>query len=94
MKITPLFDKIVLLPKEGDAESKGGIILPPPSKEKSNLATVVAVGKGGKIDGKEIEMQVKAGDVVLFSKYAGTEFKQGDKTYVVVRQADILAVIE
>ena len=90
MKITPLFDKIVLLPKEDEQESKGGIMLPMASKEKSNLATVVAVGKGG----KDIEMQVKTGDLVLFSKYAGTEFKEDNKTYVIVKQADILAIIE
>ena len=94
MKIKPLFDRIVLLPKENQEETKGGIILPTAAQEKSQLATVVAVGQGGELDGKKIEIQVKVGDNVLYAKYSGTEITVEDKKYVVVRQADILAIVE
>lgn len=94
MKIKPLFDRVVLLPKENQEETKGGIILPTAAQEKSQLATVVAVGQGGELDGKKIEIQVKVGDNVLYAKYSGTEITVEDKKYVVVRQADILAIVE
>lgn len=94
MKIKPLFDRVVLLPKENQEETKGGIILPTAAQEKSQLATVVAVGQGGELDGKKIEIQVKVGDSVLYAKYSGTEITVEDKKYVVVRQADILAIVE
>lgn len=93
MKIKPLFDRVVLLPKENETETKGGIILPT-AQEKSQMASVVAVGEGGEIDGKKVAMQVKVGDKVLYAKYSGTEITVEDKKYVVVRQNDILAVIE
>ena len=94
MKLKPLFDRVVLLPEESEKETKGGILLPTASQEKSQIAKVVAVGKGGELDGKKIEMQVKEGDRVLYSKYAGTEISFGEKKYVVVRQTDILAVVK
>ncbi len=94
MKIKPLFDRVVLLPKENQEETKGGIILPTAAQEKSQFATVVAVGQGGELDGKKIEIQVKVGDSVLYAKYSGTEITVEDKKYVVVRQADILAIVE
>ena len=94
MKIKPLFDRVVLLPKENETETKGGIILPTAAQEKSQMATVVAVGQGGEIDGKKINMVVNIGDKVLYAKYSGTEITVDDKKYVVVRQNDILAVIE
>lgn len=94
MKIKPLLDRVLLEPKENDEKTKGGILLPTVAQEKSQLARVVAVGNGGEIDGKKIEMVVKVGDQVLYSKYAGTEITVEDKKYIVVRQADILAVID
>ena len=94
MKIKPSFDRVVLLPKEAEKETKSGIILPTASAEKSQVATVVSVGKGGVVDGKEVEMQVKVGQEVLYTKYSGTEFKLEGKKYIVVKQTDILAVLE
>ncbi len=94
MKIKPLFDRVVLLPKENETETKGGIILPTAAQEKSQMATVVAVGQGGEIDGKKVNIVVSVGDKVLYAKYSGTEITVDDKKYVVVRQNDILAVIE
>ena len=90
MEIKPLFDRVVLLPEESEKETKGGILLPTASQEKSQIAKVVAVGKGGELDGQK----VKEGDRVLYSKYAGTEISFGEKKYVVVRQTDILAVVK
>ncbi len=94
MKIKPIFDRVVLLPKEAEKETKSGIILPTASAEKSQVATVVAVGEGGVVDGKEIKMQVKVGQEVLYAKYSGTEFALDGKKYIVVKQTDILAVLE
>jgi len=94
MKIKPIFDRVVLLPKEAEKETKSGIILPSASQEKSQIATVVAVGKGGKLDGKEIEMQVEVGQEVLYAKYSGTEVSFEGKKYIVIKQNDILAVLE
>ena len=94
MNIKPLFDRVVLHPKEAEKETKSGIILPTASAEKSQLAKVVAVGKGGIVDGKEIKMEVKVGDEVLYAKYSGTEFALDGKKYIVVKQTDILAVVE
>lgn len=94
MKIKPLFDRVVLLPKEADKETKSGIILPSASAEKSQVATVVAVGEGGTLDGKEIKIQVSVGQEVLYAKYSGTEFSLDGKKYIVIKQSDILAVLE
>ena len=94
MKLKPIFDRVVLLPKEADKETKSGIILPTASLEKSQIATVVAVGEGGLVDGKEVKMQVKEGQEVLYSKYSGTEFTLDGKKYIVIKQNDILAILE
>ena len=94
MKIRPIFDRVVLLPKEAEKETKSGIILPTASQEKSQLASVVAVGPGGNVDGENVKMQVKVGDEVLYAKYSGTEFSLDGKKYIVIKQTDILAVLE
>ena len=94
MKIEPLFDRVVLLPKESESETKSGIILPSAAAEKSQIAEVIAVGSGLGPDGKNLGMQVKKGDLVLYGKYSGTEVSVDEQKYVVVRQPDILAVIE
>lgn len=94
MNIKPIFDRVVLLPKEADKETKSGIILPTASLEKSQFATVMAVGEGGIVDGKEVKMQVKVGQEVIYSKYSGTEFTYEGKKYIVIKQNDILAILE
>lgn len=94
MNIKPIFDRVVLLPKEADKETKSGIILPTASLEKSQFATVMAVGEGGIVDGKEVKMQVKVGKEVIYSKYSGTEFTYEGKKYIVIKQNDILAILE
>ena len=90
----PLFDRVVLEVKNAQEEVKGGIILPSVAQDKSCLASVVAVGNGDLPDGKKVEMQVKKGDTVLYAKYSGTEIEQNGKKYVVIRQADILAIMD
>lgn len=94
MKIKPLFDRVVILPKDAEKETKSGIILPTASAEKSQVATVVAVGDGGLVDGKETKMQLKVGQEVLYAKYSGTEFSLDGKKYIVLKQTDVLAVLE
>ncbi len=94
MNIKPLFDKVVVEVTEADETTKSGFILPSASKEKQQIANVIAVGPGGIVDGKEIKMQVKVGDKVLFAKYSGTEFKIDGKELTIIRQSDILATIE
>ena len=94
MKLVPLGDKVVLKQLEAEETTKSGIVLPGQAKEKPQQAEVVAVGPGGLIDGKEVTMQVKAGDKVIYSKYAGTDVKLGDDEYVVVKQNDIVAIVE
>ena len=94
MKITPLFDKVVISLVDAEEKTKSGIVLPSAAQEKQQMAQVLAVGPGGIIDGKEITMQVKVGQKVLFSKYAGTEFKVDGKDVIIIRQSDILAIIE
>ena len=93
MKIRPLMDKVVL-ELEAEEKTESGILLPSSAQEKPMLATVVAVGEGGFVDGNEVKMLVKVGDKVLFSKYAGSEVKLENKKYIVVKQADILAILE
>ena len=94
ISLKPLGDRVVL--KQCDAEeiTKSGIILAAKSQEKPQEAEVIAVGPGGMIDGKEIIMQVKPGDKVVYSKYAGTEIKLNSEEYIIVKQSDILAVLE
>lgn len=94
MKVKPLFDKIVVESVESEEKTKSGFILPSASQEKQQMAKVVAVGPGGIIDGKEIVMQVKVGDVVLYSKYSGSEFKVDGKELTIIRQSDVLAIVE
>ncbi len=94
MKIKPLFDKVVIEPMEAEERTKSGIILPSAAQEKQQMATVIAVGPGGMVDGKEVTMQVKVGDKILYSKYSGSEFKLDGKDVVILRQSDILAIIE
>ena len=94
MAIKPLFDKVVIKAIEKSDTTESGIVLPGAAQEKPQLAEVIAVGPGGIIDGKETVMQVKVGDKVLYSKYAGSEFKIDGQEIVIVRQADILAIVE
>ena len=94
MKVKPLFDKVVVESLEKEEKTKSGFILPSASQEKQQLAKIIAVGPGGVIDGKEIVMQVKEGDVVLYAKYSGSEFKVDGKDLTIIRQSDILAVVE
>ncbi len=94
MKLTPLGDRVVLKQLVAEETTKSGIVLPGQSKEKPQQAEVVAVGPGGMVDGKEVKMEVKTGDQVIYSKYAGTEVKLDEDEYIIVRQSDILAVIQ
>ncbi len=94
MTLKPLGDKVVLKQLEAEETTKSGIVLPGQSKEKPQQAEVIAVGPGGVVDGKEVAMQVKVGDKVIYSKYAGTEVKLGDDEYIVVKQNDIVAIVE
>jgi chaperonin GroES len=95
MKLVPLGDKVVLKQKEAEVTTESGIILAGSAgKEKPQQAEVIAVGPGGVVDGKEVAMTVKVGDNVIYSKYAGTEVKLGEEEYIVVREADIVAIVE
>lgn len=94
MTIKPLADRVVIQMVESEETTKSGIVLPGSAKEKPQVAEVVAVGPGGVVDGKEITMEVKIGDKVLISQYAGTTVKLDGKENIIVRQSDILAVVE
>ncbi len=94
MKVKPLFDKVVVEALETEERTGSGFILPSASQEKQQMAKVIAVGPGGLVDGKETVMQVKVGDTVLYSKYAGSEFKVDGKEFTIIRQGDILAIVE
>ncbi len=94
MNIKPLGDRVVIKMVETEETTKSGIVLPGTAKEKPQVAEVVAVGPGGVIDGKEVKMELKAGDRVITSKYAGTEVKFDGEEYTIVKQSDVLAVIE
>ena len=94
MNVKPLGDRVVIKNIETEETTKSGILLTNASKEKPQMAEVIAVGPGGMVDGKEVVMSVKAGQKVIYSKYAGTEVKLDDEEYVVVRQSDILAIVE
>ena len=94
MNIKPLLDRVVLKVEEAEQTTKSGIILSSAAQEKPQFATIVAVGPGGLVDGKEIKMYVNVGDKVISSKYAGTEVKLDGEEYTIVRQSDILAVVE
>lgn len=94
MKLTPLADRVVLKMTEPEETTKGGIILTGSAKEKPSVAEVISVGPGGMVDGKEVVMQLKAGDRVITGKYTGTEVKIDGEEYTIVRQSDVLAVVE
>jgi len=94
MKLTPLADRVILKMVEAEETTKGGIILTTKSQEKPSVAEVISVGPGGMVDGHEVIMTVKPGDKVITSKYSGTEVKLDDVEYVVVRQNDILAIVD
>ena len=94
MKLVPLGDRVVLKQYEAEEKTKSGIILASKTQEKPQEAEVIAVGPGGVVDGKEVTMQVKVGDQVIYSKYAGNEVKLDEEEYVIVKQSDILAIVE
>lgn len=94
MKIRPLGDRLVIKKLEALETTKSGIVLPGAAKEKPQVAEVIAVGPGGVVDGKEIKMELKAGDKVLFSKYSGNEVKVDGEEYTILKQDDILAIVE
>ena len=93
MKLTPLFDRVVLKQLVAEETTKSGIVLAAKAQERPENAEVIAVGPGGMVDGKEVTMQVKVGDKVIYSKYSGTEVELDNEKYVIVKQNDILAVI-
>ena len=94
MKLVPLGDRVVLKQCVAEETTKSGIVIPGQSKEKPQQAEVVAVGPGGVIDGKEVKMEVKKGEQVIYSKYAGTDVKLDDEEYIIVKQSDILAIVK
>ncbi|HIU46198.1 MAG TPA: co-chaperone GroES [Candidatus Fimadaptatus faecigallinarum] len=94
MNIKPLGDRVVIKNVEAEETTRSGIVLPGSAKEKPQMAEVIAVGPGGNVDGKEVTMQVKPGDKVIYSKYAGNEIKLDGKEMIIVRQSDILGIVE
>ena len=94
MTLKPLLDRVVLKQVEAEETTKSGIVLPGSAQEKPQVAVVTAVGPGGVVDGKEIVMEVKVGDKVLISQYAGTKVKLDGVENIIVRQSDILAIVE
>ena len=94
MEIKPLFDRVVVEPMDAEQKTKSGIVLLAKDQEKPQMARIVAVGPGGVVDGKDVVMQVKVGDKVLCSKYAGSEFKVDGKDVTILRQSDILAIVD
>ena len=94
MTLKPLADRVIVKAVEAEETTKAGIILPGTAQEKPQIAEVVAVGPGGMVDGKEVVMTVKVGDKVITGKYSGTEVKLDGEEYIIVRQNDILAVVE
>ena len=94
MKLVPLGDRVVLKQLEAEETTKSGIVLPGQAQEKPQQAEVIAVGPGGMVDGKEVKMEVSVGDKVIYSKYAGKEVKADSEEYIIVRQSDILAIVQ
>ena len=94
MKLVPLGDRVVLKQLEAEETTKSGIVLPGQAQEKPQQAEVIAVGPGGVVDGKEVKMEVEAGNKVIYSKYAGTEVKLDGEEYIIVKQNDILAIVK
>ena len=94
MKIKPLADRVVIRKVEAEERTASGIVLPGTAKEQPQIAEVVEVGPGGLVDGKEIKMDLKVGDKVIFQKYSGTEVKLEGQEYTILRQNDVLAIVE
>ncbi len=94
MKLVPLGDRIVLKQLQAEEMTKTGIVLPGQAQEKPQQAEVIAVGPGGMCDGKEVKMEVKIGDKVIYSKYAGTDIKLEEEEFVIVKQSDVLAIVQ
>ena len=94
MRLVPLGDRVVLKQSVAEETTKSGIVLPGQSKEKPQQAEIIAVGPGGMVNGKEVQMNVSVGQKVIYSKYAGTTVELDDVEYIVVKQSDIVAVIE
>ena len=94
MKLVPLGDKVIIKQLEAEEKTKGGLILTTQSQEKPQMAEVIAVGPGGEVNGTDVKMVVKKGDKVIYTKYAGTEVKFEGEAYIVVKQNDILAIVE
>ena len=94
MKLVPLGDRVVLKQLEAEETTKSGIVLPGQAQEKPQQAEVIAVGPGGVVEGKEVKMEVKVGNIVIYSKYAGSEVKLDGEEYIIVKQNDILAIVE
>ena len=94
MTIKPLFDRVLIKAEEAEETTKSGIVLAANAQEKPQLARVIAVGPGGEVDGKEVKMYLKEGDRVICAKYSGTEVKADGEEYTIVRQSDVLAVVE
>lgn len=94
MNLKPLGDKVVVKVKEEEAKTKGGIVLPGSAQEKPQQGKVIAVGSGEVIDGKKVPLDVKAGDEIIYSKYAGSEITLEDEEFLIIRQADILAIVQ
>ena len=94
MKLVPLGDRVVLKQLEVEETTKSGIVLPGQAQEKPQQAEVIAVGPGGVVEGKEVKMEVEVGNKVIYSKYAGTEVKLDGEEYIIVKQNDILAIVE
>ena len=94
MKLVPLGDRVVLKQVVAEETTKSGIVIPGQSKEKPQQAEIIAVGPGGMVNGKEVEMNVKVGQTVIYSKYAGTTVELDDVDYIIVKQEDILAIVE
>ena len=94
MIVKPLGDRVVIKNVEMEETTKSGIVLPTAAQEKPQMAEVIAVGPGGKVDGKDVEMQLSVGDMVIISKYAGTPVKMDGNEYTIIRQSDVLAIVE
>ena len=94
MKLLPLGDRVVLKPISAEETTQSGIVLPGQSKEKTQQAEIIAVGPGGVIDGNDVQMQVKVGQKVVYAKFAGTTIELNDEEYIIVKQSDLLAIVE
>ncbi|RQD71012.1 MAG: co-chaperone GroES [Tindallia sp. MSAO_Bac2] len=94
MEIKPLGDRVVIKKLEAEEKTKSGIVLPGTAKEQPQMAEVLAVGPGGMVDGKEVKMELKKGDKVIFSKYSGTEVKLDGEEVTILRQSEVLAIVE